>query len=102
MVKIIEAIATIRIAIDESATAESDSAWQSAVRAAGLTSQGDEGNVGIDEDYVGTFGPLELRVKYTWRDTSKTFSLGPDRTRVRLEICHGNTVLDSHTNGYQK
>lgn len=99
--KIIEAITTIRTAIDTSAEAKSDGAWRSAVTAAGLQSQGDKGSSGIDEDFLGTFGPLELRVNYRWYDTSKTFQPGPDRTRVILEVRHAGKVIDSYTNGYE-
>jgi hypothetical protein len=100
--KIIDAITTIRSAIDACAETQDDHGWQSAVAAAGLQSQGDKGKAGIDEDYVGTFGPLELRVNYTWRDTSKAFQLGPDRTRVKLELRQNGTTLDSYTNGYER
>lgn len=100
--KIIEAITTIRNAIEASAFSESNGAWQSAVAAAGLQSQGDKGDMGIDEDFVGIFGGLELRVKHTWRDTSKTHQPGPDRTRVKLEVRQNGVTLDSYTNGYEK
>ncbi|MBY3474071.1 hypothetical protein HFN78_24615 [Rhizobium laguerreae] len=101
--KLLEAITSIKNAIDASAAAKSDSAWQAAVSAAGLVLEdgGRHGGLSIDEDYVATFGPLEVRVKHTMRDTSKAFAVGPDRTRVRLDLIHDGKVLDCYTNGYE-
>jgi len=101
--KLLEAITSIKNAIDVSAEARSDSAWQAAVGAAGLVlgHGGRHGGLSIDEDYVGKFGPFEVRVKHTMRDTSKSFSPGPDRTRVTLDLIHDGKVLDSYTNGYE-
>lgn len=99
--KVIEAIASIRAAIDVSAEAKNNHAWRSAVTTAGLKSQGDTGTMGIDEDYVENFGPLEVRVKHTMRDTSKPFSIGPDRTRITLSVSLNGAKLDSYTNGYE-
>lgn len=100
--KLLEAITSIKNAIDASAEAKSDSAWQAAVSAAGLVVEdgGRHGGLSIDEDYVAAFGPLQVRVKHTMRDTSKSYSPGPDRTRVKLDLIHDGKVLDSYTNGY--
>jgi hypothetical protein len=98
---LIQTIAALKAAIDKSAADETDSAWHSAVRDAGLQSQGDKGDMGIDETFVGTAGGLTIRVRHTCRDTSRPFSMGPDRTRVRLEVVDGEKVLDSYTNGYE-
>lgn len=99
---IIEAIAMIRAAIEQSSQQQDDAVWESAVAAAGLAPQGDKGQAGVDQEFLGTFGSLNLRVRHTCRDTSRTFSLGPDRTRVRLELRQGDVVLDSYTGGYEK
>lgn len=99
--KLFEAIETIKTAIDASSSAKTDTAWKSAVDKAGLVSQGDKGLTGIDEDYVAAFGGLELRVKHTWRDTSKTFSPGPDRTVVKLDLVLNGKAVDSYSNGYE-
>ncbi|MGV1793562.1 hypothetical protein [Rhizobium sp. A37_96] len=99
--EIIEAIVSIKAAIDTSVAAKTDSAWKSAVSAAGLVSQGDKGVTSLDESYIATFGPLQLRVNHTWRDTSKSFQLGPDRTKVTLDLIHNANVLDRYTNGYE-
>lgn len=99
---LIDAIRNIRAAIEASAADESDGKWAAAVGAEGLQSRGDKGTMGIDEDYEKAFGPVTLRVNHTWRDTSKTFAPGPDRTRVRLDVVVAGTVIDSYTNGYEK
>lgn len=99
--KLLEAIITIKAAIDVSAAAKTDNAWRDAVTKAGLVSEGDKGTTGLDETYVATFGTVELRVRHTWRDTSKTFSPGPDRTRVALELRQGGKAIDTFTNGYE-
>jgi hypothetical protein len=99
--KLIEAISTIRAAIDRSSEAKEDGAWARAVEDAGLKSQGNKGALHIDEDYLGDFGPLQLRVNWTCRDTSRTFSPGPDRTRLTLQVLHQGAVLDSYVNGYE-
>ena len=99
--KIIEAITTLKNAIDLSVSKKSDAPWQIAAQNAGLASSGDNGTIGIDEDYVGTIGHFEIRIKHTCRDTSKPFSLGPDRTRIRLEILHNGKEIDNYTAGYE-
>ena len=100
--KLLEAITSIKSAIDTSAEAKSDSAWKAAINAAGLVVQGDEKTgLYIDEEFVGSFGTFNVRVKHTCRDTSKTFSIGPDRTRVTLELIQDGKVVDSYTNGYE-
>ncbi|NEJ94345.1 hypothetical protein [Rhizobium ruizarguesonis] len=99
--KLLDAITTIKAGIDTSAEAQDDLAWKAAVEKAGLVSQGDKGTTGLDETYSATFGPLELRVRHTWRDTSKTFQIGPDRTKLTLDLVHGGTSVDSYSNGYE-
>jgi hypothetical protein len=99
---LIDAIRNIRTAIESSAATGSDASWLAAVKAAGLQSQGDNGTTGIDENYEKAFGPVTLRVKHTWRDTSKTFAPGPDRTRVRLDVIVDGAVIDSYTDGYEQ
>ncbi|WP_322965658.1 hypothetical protein [Sphingomonas fuzhouensis] len=98
---LIQTIAALKASIDKSAEEETDSAWNSAVQTAGLQSQGDKGDMGIDETFVGTADGLTIRVRHTCRDTSRPFAMGPDRTRVRLEVVDGDKVLDSYTNGYE-
>jgi hypothetical protein len=56
--------------------------------------------MGADERYLATFGPLELRFTYRWYDTSKAFSIGPDRTRLTREIIGSGKVLDEYRNSY--
>lgn len=99
--KLLEAITSIKAAIDASAAEKSD-LWKSTVLKAGLVSQGDKSTTGIDETYVATFGKAELQVRHTSRDTSKTFQPGPDRTGITLTLIHGGTTLDSYTNGYEE
>lgn len=99
---LIEAISSIKAAIDASASNQTDHHWKSAVSAAGLISQGDVGNTGIDESYQAAFGQYELKVRHTWKDTSRTFQIGPDRTRVELSLVYSGKVVDSYTNGYQE
>ncbi|SRR5258708_1624753 len=99
--KIIEAITTIKAAMEKSAAERTDSAWQEAMTSVGLKSQGNKAQIGIDEDYVGIFSGLEVRLNHTWRDTSKAFAPGPDRTRLLLELRQGGSVLDSYKTGHE-
>lgn len=97
---LIQAIREITAAIDESARTESDGPWKSAVTAAGLVSLGDTSQMGIDELFERSYGSLVLRFQHKWWDTSKTFSPGPDRTRLTLTLLQGTQQASTYSASY--
>ena len=91
--ELISAIRNISSAIDRSVESKTDGVWKEALAAAGLVSKGDTGQISIDKGFEREFGPATLRFQHKWWDTSKTFSPGPDRTRLTLTLLHGDQVL---------
>ncbi|TBB57024.1 hypothetical protein ELH42_37750 [Rhizobium ruizarguesonis] len=98
--ELILAIRDIASAIDQSVEAKSDINWKAAVTLAGMVSKGDTGQTSIDERFERAFGLATLRFQHRWWDTSKTFSPGPDRTRLILTLLHGDGVLSEYNGTY--
>ncbi|RUM26642.1 hypothetical protein EFQ99_00045 [Rhizobium vallis] len=96
----IKVIRKIAEAIDKSVEETSDVPWKNAVEAGGLISMGDTGTIGIDECFQRSFGPLLLQFQYKWWDTTKTFSPGPDRTRLTLTLLHGSQEISKYSGTY--
>ncbi|WP_417264232.1 hypothetical protein [Celeribacter sp.] len=97
---LIEAICTIKDAIDRSSAEADDGPWLSAIGKAGLVAQGNTRQGAIDEAYTAHFGDIELRFRHYWRDTSRTFSPGPDRTTMTLTVLSQNKAIDSYSKSY--
>lgn len=99
--KLAETVTELKSAIDRSAEEQSDGPWQVAAERANLESQGDVGTTSLDESFVGHVENAKVTLQHTWRDTSKTFSPGPDRTRLRLTVEIDGKVVETHVNGWE-
>ncbi|MFS2180081.1 hypothetical protein ACCC98_29710 [Rhizobium pisi] len=97
---LILAIRNIASAIEQSVETKSDANWKAAVASAGLVTTGDTGQTSIDERFERAFGPATLRFQHKWWDTSKTFSPGPDRTKLTLTLLYGDKVLSEYNGTY--
>ena len=91
-----EAIATITAAIDDSVKEASDGPWAVAAQTAGLVLQENTNPHSQEQDYIGIFGDAELHLRWWWRDTSRTFSPGPDVHNISLSIVQNGQSKPLH------